>query len=69
MSALPEVVGDAALMVDPHDIDGLTVAMWRLLTDDDLRGSFIAKGFKRADTFSWKRAAEETLAVYRRLVE
>ena len=69
VSALPEVVGDAALLVNPHDIDGLTVAMWRLLTDDDLRDSFIAKGFKRADTFSWKRAAEETLAVYRRVVE
>ena len=43
--------------------------MWRLLTDDDLRDSFIAKGLKRADMFSWKRAAEETLAVYRRVVE
>ena len=69
VSALPEVVGDAAQLVDPHDIDGLTVAMWRLLTDEDLRDSFIAKGFKRADMFSWKRAAEETLAVYRQVIE
>jgi glycosyltransferase involved in cell wall biosynthesis len=69
VSALPEVVGDAAQLVDPHDIDGLTVAMWRLLTDDGLRDSFIAKGFKRADMFSWQRAAEETLSVYRRVVE
>jgi glycosyltransferase involved in cell wall biosynthesis len=69
VSALPEVVGDAALLVNPHDVDGLTVAMWRLLTDDDLRDSFVAKGLKRADMFSWTRAAEETLAVYRRVVE
>jgi len=69
VSALPEVVGDAALLVDPHDIDGLTVAMWRVLTDEDLRNSLIAKGLIRADMFSWKRAAQETLAVYRRVVE
>jgi glycosyltransferase involved in cell wall biosynthesis len=69
VSALPEVVGDAAILIDPHDIDGLTVAMWRVLTDQDTRDNLIAKGLKRASMFSWKRAAEETLAVYRRVVE
>jgi glycosyltransferase involved in cell wall biosynthesis len=64
VSALPEVVGDAATLVDPHDIDGLTVAMWRILTDEDLRANLIAKGLKRASKFSWKRAAQETLDVY-----
>jgi glycosyltransferase involved in cell wall biosynthesis len=68
VSALPEVVGDAALLIDPHDIEGLTVAMWRALTDEDLRASLIAKGFKRAQMFSWERAAQETLDVYRRVV-
>ncbi len=69
VSALPEVVGDAAILVDPHDIDGLTVAMWRVLTDEDLRTSLITKGLKRASLFSWERAAQETLNVYRRVVE
>jgi glycosyltransferase involved in cell wall biosynthesis len=46
VAALPEVVGDAAILIDPHDIDGLTVAMWRALTDEDLRSNLIAKGFK-----------------------
>lgn len=69
VSALPEVVGDAAILVDPHDIDGLTVAMWRALTDEELRASLISKGLKRASLFSWERAAKETLAVYRRVVE
>ncbi|GAB4531327.1 MAG: glycosyltransferase family 1 protein [Anaerolineae bacterium] len=69
VSALPEVVGDAAILIDPHDIDGLTVAMWRALTDEELRASLIAKGLKRASMFSWERAAQETLAVYRRVVE
>lgn len=68
VSALPEVVGDAAILIDPHDIDGLTVAMWRVLTDQDLRASLIAKGLKRAEIFSWKRAARETLETYRRVV-
>jgi glycosyltransferase involved in cell wall biosynthesis len=68
VSALPEVVGDAALLIDPHDVDGLTVAMWRVLTDEDLRANLIAKGLKRAQVFSWERAAQETLDVYRRVV-
>lgn len=68
VSALPEVVGDAAILINPHDIDGLTVAMWRVLTDGDLRASLIAKGLKRAKMFSWKRAARETLDVYHRVV-
>ncbi len=69
VSALPEVVGDAAILIDPHDVDGLTVAMWRALTDEDLRVSLIAKGLKRAQMFSWKRAAQQTLDVYRRVAE
>ncbi len=68
VSALPEVVGDAAILINPHDIDGFTVAMWRVLTDDDLRAHLIAKGLKRAQMFSWKRAAQETLEVYRRVL-
>ena len=66
-SALPEVVGDASILIDPHDIDGLTVAMWRVLTDDELRQALIVKGLKRAEMFSWQRAARETLAVYHRV--
>ena len=68
VSALPEVVGDAAWLINPHDVDELTVAMWRILTDEDVRASLIAKGLKRAQMFSWERAAQETLDVYRRVV-
>jgi glycosyltransferase involved in cell wall biosynthesis len=66
-SSLPEVVGDAALQVDPSDVEGLTVAMWRVLCDATLRKKMIDKGLKRARQFSWRKAAEETLEVYRRL--
>ncbi len=67
VSSLPEVVVDAGLLVDPTNTDELTVAMWRLLSDDALRQELIAKGLKRAALFSWERAARETLALYRRV--
>jgi glycosyltransferase involved in cell wall biosynthesis len=66
-AALPEVVGDAGLMINPHDIDGLTVAMWRVLTEEDLRQELSHKGLKRAAKFSWQKAARETLEVYHKL--
>jgi glycosyltransferase involved in cell wall biosynthesis len=63
---LPEVVGDAALQVDPLDLHAITAALARLLDDpglgDDLRG----RGLARARTFSWRRCAEQTAAAYRR---
>jgi len=68
-SSLPEVVGDAALLVDPTDVDGMAVAMWRLLSDEALRQQMIEKGLKRARLFSWRRAALETLEIYRRLAQ
>ena len=67
IAALPEVVGDAAVMVDPHDIDGLTVAIWRVLTEEELRRDLICKGLKRAKKFSWEQAARQTLDVYHKV--
>jgi glycosyltransferase involved in cell wall biosynthesis len=67
VSSLPEVVGDAGLLVSPEHTDGWTVAMWRLLTDDSLHEEMSQKGLKRAKLFSWERAARETLALYRRI--
>ena len=67
VSSLPEVVGDAGLLVEPEDVEGLTVAMWRVLTDEKVRREMRAKGLKRAATFSWERAARETLAVYEKV--
>jgi len=64
-SSLPEVVGDAALLVDPTDVDGWTVAMHRLAADPSLRRTLREKGLKRAKLFSWQKAARETLQVYR----
>lgn len=69
VSSMPEVVGDAALLVDPNSAEELAVAIHRLLTDDGLHASLREKGLARAGTFSWQRAAEETLVVYRQVMD
>lgn len=62
--SLPEVVGDAGLLVEPHDIEGIARAAERLTTDTDLRADLIRRGRERARAFTWERTARETLAVY-----
>ncbi len=62
-SSLPEVAGDAALLVDPLDVEGLAAAMRRVLGDEELRAELIERGFEQAKKFSWERCARETLAV------
>ena len=68
-SSLPEVVGDAALLVDPYDTEEMAVAMQRLLINDDLHAELSEKGLQRARVFSWERAALRTLDVYRKVAE
>jgi glycosyltransferase involved in cell wall biosynthesis len=65
VASLPEVVGDAGLLIDPHDVDELTVALWRVLSDSGLREEMQEKGLRQASRFSWERAARETLDIYR----
>jgi glycosyltransferase involved in cell wall biosynthesis len=67
VSSLPEVVGDAALLVDPLDEEALTVALWRLMSDDGLWTELREKGLRRAEAFSWQKAAKATLEVYRKV--
>ncbi len=69
VSSLPEVVGDAGLLVDPSSHEELAVAMWRLLTDSALREVLREKGLQRARTFSWHKAARQHLEVYRQIAE
>lgn len=68
VSSLPEVVGDAGLLVDPDEVEELTVAMWRVLTEPDLREMLREKGLKRAQQFSWEKAARQHLDVYRHVL-
>lgn len=64
-SSMPEVAGDAALLVDPHDPQGIAEAMARLLRDAGLRSSLREKGLRRARGFTWQAAAQSTLDLYR----
>jgi len=63
-SALPEVAGDAALLIDPHDVDSLAEAMQQMLRDEDLRAHLREKGLKQVQKFSWEVAARRTLELY-----
>jgi glycosyltransferase involved in cell wall biosynthesis len=67
-SSLPEVVGDAAITVDPYDVDALSGAMRRVLTDPCLRDEMRQKGLARASGFTWERTARETVSVYRQVL-
>jgi glycosyltransferase involved in cell wall biosynthesis len=67
-SSLPEVVGDAALMVDPYDVEALAEAMHRVLSDPDLADDLRQRGLERAAGFTWERTARETVEVYREVL-
>ncbi|MGE5833135.1 MAG: glycosyltransferase family 4 protein [Acidobacteriota bacterium] len=69
ISSLPEVVGGAALLVDPYDVDAIGAAMLTLARDPALRASLRAKGLARAAMFSWERTAACTIAAYRAALE
>jgi glycosyltransferase involved in cell wall biosynthesis len=66
-SSLPEIVGEAGIMVNPYDTDSLAQAMRRVLTDDKLRDDMVRKGLEQAKRFSWEKAAGETLEVYNKV--
>jgi glycosyltransferase involved in cell wall biosynthesis len=68
VSSLPEVVGDAALLVDPRSDGDLADAIVRLAGDAMLRNGLRSQGLARAGLFSWERTAKESMAVYRRVM-
>ncbi len=63
VSALPEVAGDAAVLVDPNDVDSIAGGMENLLRDDELRKDLRERGRARAERFSWEETARRTVAV------
>lgn len=68
-SSLPEVVGEAALLFDPTDVDDIARACLVALRDPSLRARLREASLKQAARFSWARAAQQTLAVYREVAE
>jgi glycosyltransferase involved in cell wall biosynthesis len=65
--SLPEIVGDAALVSDPSDVEGIAANLLQVLTEPDVRDRLVARGLARAAEFSWERMALETCAVYEQL--
>jgi glycosyltransferase involved in cell wall biosynthesis len=65
VSSLPEVVGDAAILVDPYDVDSIVDGLRQVLTDPARADDMRRKGLERAREFSWERSVAKTLEVYR----
>ena len=64
-SSLPEVAGDAALLINPDDVEELADAILQIISDSQLRAQLVKKGKDQASLFSWERTARETLHVYK----
>lgn len=64
VSSLPEVVGDAGLLVDPDSTEEIAEAVWRILADHALQQELRAKGLARASRFSWRQTARHTLEIF-----
>ncbi|MEH1842475.1 MAG: glycosyltransferase family 1 protein [Nostoc sp.] len=67
-SSIPEVTGDAAILIDPNDPIQLAEAILKVISDSQLRQDLIEKGKARAKLFSWERTAKETLKAYRSIL-
>jgi glycosyltransferase involved in cell wall biosynthesis len=67
--SLPEVVGDAGIMVAPHDYGALARALHDVLTREPLRAELIARGQQRARLFTWEQCARQTFAIYQQVWE
>lgn len=64
VSSVPEVVGEAAVMFDPHDVDDMSAAILRCLTDQELRKRLVTEGLVNAQRYSWHSMAQEVLSGY-----
>lgn len=63
-SCIPEIAGDGALLVDPNNVEELATAMYRVLTEPDLRSELVERGRKRSEVFSWRASARQTLDLF-----
>lgn len=67
ISSMPEVAGDAALLVDPKNTQNILTAMEKIVSDKELRKKLVEKGYEQAKQFTWEKTAEETLALYKQV--
>lgn len=69
VSSLPEVVGDAAIRVNPENVFDIARGIKELLLNEKLRAELVAKGHKQAASFSWNYAAQEVIKIYREVAK
>ena len=67
-SSIPEVVGDAGILLNPFDLDGFYEAMKSMLESPELRKSYSEKSLSRSSLFSWNKCAQETIGVYKKVL-
>ncbi len=65
VSSLPEVVGDAAMLVNPENVFEIARGIREVLVDEQLRAALIRRGYERVRQFSWANAARQVLEIYR----
>jgi glycosyltransferase involved in cell wall biosynthesis len=69
VTSIPEIVGEAGLLINPRDIDDISTKMYMILTNDQLKRDLIKRGYERVKTFSWLEMAKKTLKVYKTAFE
>ena len=68
-SSMPEVVGEAAFLVDPYDADSIADGMRQVLTNADLRATLVERGFERAKMYSWERSVRRIREIYSEVIQ
>ena len=68
ISSMPEIAGDAALLINPYNVEELSGALAQLLSDETLRVELITRGFEQAAYFTWARAAQQLRGIYQRML-
>lgn len=64
LSSLPEVAGDAGLLVDPHSVESITEGMLQMLSDEPMRLALVARGFERVKAYTWEACAQRVIGVF-----
>jgi glycosyltransferase involved in cell wall biosynthesis len=68
VSSLPQVAGDAALLVDPLDVEAIARAIQRILDDSELRQTLIQRGFEQVKHFTWEKSAHKLVQIYQKVL-
>ncbi len=67
-SCMSEILGDAPVYFDPYNVDDIAEKIEKVIGNSDLRKGMVVKGYKQVKKYSWKKTAEETLAVYKKVL-